>query len=95
MVYEPGTTTPANYSSRHAPPIPSYSNKKEHSLELREEDADKIVNQISKVVDAAIMSVFKYHKHIDPDLMVIMEEIKRGKLQPEPQPITNTFISVS
>ena len=95
MVYEPGTTTPANCSSRHPPPIPSYSNKKEHSLELREEDADKIVNQISEVVDAAIMSVFRYHKRIDPDLMAIMGEINIGKLQPEPQPITKTSISIS
>ena len=86
LTYEPGTTTPADYGSRHPPPPREYSAEERASLGVEdvEEDAEIIVNQINAVTDAITFPILKHHTEKDPALQCLMHDIQVGRLRHQP-----------
>ena len=87
LTYEPGTTTPADYGSRHPPPKRNYTATERENLgvEDEEEDAEIIVNKINDITDAITLPILKHHTDKDEELQKLRQDIKSGRLHHEPR----------
>ena len=83
MVYEPGSTTPSDYGSRHPPQNRGYTKQEKVELGVEEvdEEAEFIVNRIAfEMPDAVSLFSLQHYTKEDTELSVLMADIKRGKL---------------
>lgn len=76
QIYEPGTTTPADYGSQHPPPAHLYSAKGRSQLGIEEEDAEIIANGVDEVTDAVTNHILGQHTHKDKTVALLLEDIK-------------------
>ena len=76
QIYEPGTTTAADYGSQHPPPAHLYSAKRRSQLGIEEEDAEIIPNRVDEVTDAVTHRILREHTHNDITVALLLEDIK-------------------
>ena len=85
--YEPGSTNPSDYGSRHPPAGREYTKqqKDELGIEEVEEDMEILVNRIvnENIPDAVTLSVVRHHTQEDKELRVLVEDIKKGYVSKE------------
>ena len=97
VVWEPGTTTPADYGSHNPPPMVQYTKleKDELDIEDEEEDSEIIVNRVKELTDAIILDVLKNETMTYQSLKEYSEEIRKGKLRPALKEYEEIFIELS
>ena len=85
MVYQPGTTTTADYGSRHLPPARLYSarERSELGIEEEQEDVEIIANRVEEVIDAVTISIYRQNVFEGKTFVLLLEDIKRGQLRVE------------
>ena len=87
VVYEPGTTTPCDYGSRHPPPSRKYSRQEKEAFGVEEEEDDKeiIVNRVQHgyMPDAVTIPVLKHFTKEDPVLSKVGQDVQQGRLRKE------------
>ena len=86
LVYEPGSTTPSDYASRHPAEARSYTkeHKEELGVEEEDEEAEFIVNRVqSEMADAVTWEEVEHSTKQDTNLQALMEDIKKGTLRKE------------
>ena len=85
VVYQPGTTTTADYGSRHLPPARLYSarERSELGIEEEQEDVEIIANRGEEVIDAVTISIYRQNVFEGKTFVLLLEDIKRGQLRVE------------
>ena len=86
LKYEPGSTTPSDYASRHPAKARSYTQSEKEGLGVEEEDeeAQFIVNRIeSEMEEAVTVEEVVQNTKQDTTLQALWEDIKKGKLRKE------------
>ena len=86
VVYEPGSTTPSDYASRHPAKAKKYSKEEKEELGVEEEDeeAEIIVNRIQgEMADAITWEEVERATTQDSTLQAVVEDIKKGTLRKE------------
>ena len=86
LVYEPGSTTPSDYASRHPVRSQSYSkaDKEELGVEEEDEEAEFIVNRIlGEMAEAVTVEEVEHSTKQDTTLQALSEDIKKGTLRKE------------
>ena len=86
LVYEPGSTTPSDYASRHPVRSQSYSkaDKEELVVEEEDEEAEFIVNRIlGEMAEAVTVEEVEHSTKQDTTLQALSEDIKKGTLRKE------------
>ena len=81
--YEPGSTTPSDYGSRHPPGQRRYTRQERESLgvEDEEEETEFIVNKLAEIPEAVTLPVLRHYTDKDKVLPALMEDIRRGRLR--------------
>ena len=66
LTYEPGTTAPVDYGSRHPSPKRAFTPMEKENLGVEgiEEDAKIIVNQINEINDTIMFPILNFEKKI-------------------------------
>ena len=83
VVYEPGSTNPSDYGSRHPPPDREYTiqERADAGVEDMDEEAEIIVNRISQEMpDAVSMLALRHYTKEDEILRQLMKDVHKGKL---------------
>ena len=86
LVYEPGSTTPSDYASRHPARARTYTKDQKEELGVEEEDeeAEFIVNRIQgEMADAITWEEVEHSTTQDNILQALKEDIKKGTLRKE------------
>ena len=85
VVYEPGTTTPCDYGSRHPPPKRSYTSQEKEAFGVEEEEDDMeiIVNRVQHgyMPDAVTIPVLKHFTKEDQVLAKVVQDVHKGVLR--------------
>ena len=87
LIFEPGSTSPCDYGSRHPPPSKTYSKeeKEEWGIEEEDEDGEIWVNRVIQdvVPEAVTLAEVREATQQDPLLSKLMADIQRGRLSEE------------
>ena len=88
LVYEPGTTSPCDFGSRHPPPVRRYMalEREELGIEEEEEDGEIWINRVveDNVPDAVTLEVVQKATE-DKQMMNVAEDVQKGRLSLELQ----------
>ena len=83
LIYEPGSSNPSDYGSRHPVPDREHSTEEKAELGIKdEEDLEFSVNRIidDHLPDAVTVEVLKHQSGKDEVMQRIMEEVKTGEM---------------
>ena len=99
VVYEPGTTTPCDYGSRHPPTKNTYSRQEKEALgvEEAEDDMEIIVNRVQHgyMPDAVTIPVLQHFTKEDTVLSKLAQDVQKGKLREELHKYKQVFKELS
>ena len=78
--YEPGTTTPSDYGSRHPPPRKNYTaqEREELGVEEKKEDAEIIIARVDSVSEAVTIPILA--RYTTKEYGQLKEDIQKGRM---------------
>ena len=87
LMYEPGSTTPCEYGSRHPSPLQQYSREEKDALGIEdmEDEAEFVVNRVvnEAIPDAVTLPVVRHYMEKDSMLKMLLEDVLKGRLRAE------------
>ena len=80
VVYEPGTTTPSDYGSRHPPAVRKYTELERETLgvETEEEDAEIIIARLDMVEDAVTLPIMA--RYTTKEYNQLLTDVMQGQM---------------
>ena len=96
VVYEPGTTNPADYGSRHPHLKGPYTRQEKEKLgvEDEEEDVEITIHRVEELTDTVTMDVLKHETKAENEIVELMEDIGKGKLRDEGCSLNSPCVTV-